>query len=65
MEKIEQPLQELGQSIFSLLDNICLYYSEKGLKTWPDENRRILVNMGIKDLHREIERLSFEKEKIH
>lgn len=56
---------QLAQSIFSLLDNICLYYSEKGLKTWPDENRRILVNMGIKDLHREIERLSFEKEKIH
>ena len=56
---------EVAQSIFALIDNICIYYSQDGLKSWPAKNRKILVKMAIEDINKDLKRLEYEKEKIH
>ena len=55
---------QITQNIFTSMDIICEFYSKRGLKKWPERNRKIGVNMQIKDLHREIQRLSFAKKRV-
>jgi len=45
-------------NIFALMDNICLYYSPKGLKTWSERDREINIKMEFKNIVEEVRRIS-------
>ncbi len=55
---------QINQNIFALMDNVCLYYSEKSLEKWSEKNRKIGVNMQMKSLKEEIRRPDFVKKRI-
>lgn len=53
------------QLLFGTIHDFFLYYSEKGLKTWPAQNRNVLMNLTIKRYYEDLERVKFEEKKIH
>ncbi len=55
---------QITQNIFALMDNVCLYYSEKGLEKWSEKIREIGLNMQMKSLKEEIRRPDFVKKRI-
>lgn len=55
----------IAQSMFGHLDNMRLYYSEQGIETWPTENRTVLMRLTTKDFFEDLERLQFERKKLH
>ncbi len=58
-------LSERFQSLMADAHNIVLPFSESGLKTWKEGNRRYLVKRAIKDYKHDKIRLGFELEKVH
>lgn len=54
-----------AQSLFGHLDNMALYYSEQGLNTWPKQNRTVLMRLTLRDFRSDLQRLEFEREKLH
>ena len=54
-----------AQSLFAHLGNMALYYSERGVTTWPAKNRRVLMRYTVKDFRADLQRLEFEREKLH
>lgn len=54
-----------AQSLFGHLGNMALYYSERGIETWPEENRTFLMRSTVKDFRADLDRLRFEREKLH
>lgn len=57
--------EQVCQNIFAIIHDISLYYSKKGLETWPKQNREWLMQNTIKRYHEEIRKLEFEESKIH
>jgi hypothetical protein len=53
------------QALFGTAHNMFLFYSEKGLATWPKENRDWLMRDTIKHFHEDRARMEFEQAKIH
>jgi len=53
------------QNIFATIHNMFLYYSKRGLETWPKSNRDWLIQDTIKRFYDEWKRIEFEKSKIH
>ena len=53
------------QSTIAIIANLFLYYSPKGLKRWPKEDRAKLFEMDIGNYLEEIAKLNHEKRKIH
>ena len=54
-----------AQSLFGHLGNMALYYSERGVTLWSEENRTFLMHSTVKDIRADIGRLKFEREKLH
>lgn len=54
-----------AQSLFVHLGNMALYYSERGVVTWPEKNRTFLMRNTVGDFRKDLERLEFEREKLH
>ena len=54
-----------AQSLFAHLGNMALYYSEQGVATWPMRNRTLLMRHTVNDFRADLQRLEFEKEKLH
>jgi hypothetical protein len=54
-----------AQSLFGHLGNMALYYSERGVETWPEGNRTFLMRSTAKDFQVDLDRLKFEREKLH
>ena len=54
-----------AQSLFGHLDNMKLYYSKCGIETWPQKNRTIMMRLTVEDFRSDLERLEFEREKLH
>ena len=54
-----------AQSLFGHLGNMALYYSERGVETWPERNRTFLIRTTAKDFQADLDRLKFEREKLH
>ena len=50
--------------VFNDVDNIFLYYSEGGIKQWPQKNRDGLMMSTVESLKKDLLRLEFEEEKI-
>jgi hypothetical protein len=50
---------------FAAIDDMFLYYSACGLKTWPQSNRDWLMQDAIKRFRQGYQRAEFEREKIH
>lgn len=57
-------LDQAFQGMMAFAHNIVLPFSEKGLATWPEKNRKYLVREAIKGYQRDFERLKFEREKV-
>ena len=57
--------QARAQSLFAHLANMALYYSERGVATWPEKNRRVLMSGTVRDFRTDLQRLEFEREKLH
>lgn len=53
------------QNIFATIHDMFLYYSERGLKTWPKRNRDGLMQDTIKRFYEDWKRIEFEESKIH
>ena len=53
------------QNIFATIDNMFLYYSKRGLETWPKRNRDCLMQDTIKRFFDDWKRIGFEESKIH
>nr|CBH38629.1 hypothetical protein BSM_21060 [uncultured archaeon] len=53
------------QNIFATIHNMFIYYSERGLETWPKRNRDLLMQDDKKRFHEGIERIYIEESKIH
>ena len=54
-----------AQSLFAHLGNMALYYSEQGVATWPMKDRTFLMRHTVNDFRADLQRLEFEKEKLH
>ena len=54
-----------AQSLFGHLCNMALYYSERGVTLWSEKNRTVLMHSTVKDFRADLERLEFEREKLH
>lgn len=54
-----------AESLVNWLDNMVLYYSDRGLETWPQENRTSLMRDSVRDFRSDLARLAFEREKLH
>ena len=53
------------QNVFATVDNMFLYYSQRGLETWPKKNREPLMTFSIDDFEKNVARVQFEEEKLH
>ncbi len=53
------------QNLFATIRDVFLYYSKKGLETWPKKNRDWLMRDTIKRFYNDLERIKFEESKIH
>lgn len=53
------------QDLFATIDDVFLYYSERGLQTWPKSNREWLMQDTIKRFIDDLKRVEFEESKIH
>ncbi len=68
--RIPLPPQDCGdyeqacQVVFAIIDNVFLFYSERGLRTWPKENRDWLMQDAVKRLRGEMKRVEFEEGKL-
>jgi len=56
---------QICQHIFGSIYNMFLYYSKKGLETWPKHNRDWLMQDTIKRFYDDLEKIKFEESKIH
>jgi len=54
-----------AQSLFGHLGNMALYYSDRGIETWPEKNRTVLMSFTVRDFRADLQRLEFEREKLH
>ena len=54
-----------AQSLLCHLENMALYYSERGVNMWPEKNRTILMRFTVRDFRADLRRLEFEREKLH
>lgn len=57
--------QNRAESLFCHLSNIALYYSERGVTHWPKKNRTFLMRDCVKNFQTDVQRLEFEREKVH
>jgi hypothetical protein len=53
------------QNIFATIHNMFLYYSKRGLETWPKRNRDWLMQETIKRFYDDWKNIEFEESKIH
>lgn len=56
---------ETCQNLFAIIHNMFLYYSQRGLKTWPKSNRDWLMQHDIKSFNEALDKVKFEGRKIH
>lgn len=54
-----------AQNLFVPLENMALYYSDRGKEIWTDENRGGLMLTAVEDFRKALLRLEFEREKLH
>ena len=57
--------QDRAQSLFCLLSNMALCYSESGVTTWTRKNRTILMRDSVNEFQADLQRLEFERERLH
>jgi len=57
-------LAQKFQEVMALAHNIVLPFSERGLETWSEKNRNLIVRDAIRNYSKELIRLGFELEKI-
>ena len=57
-------LDQAFQGVMAFAHDIVLPFSERGLITWPEKNKKYLVRDAIKDYLREFERLKIERDKV-
>jgi hypothetical protein len=57
-------IDQAFQGMMAFAHNIVLPFSERGLATWPEKNRKYLVRDAVKGYLRDFERLKFELEKV-
>jgi len=54
-----------AESLMNWLSNMTLYYSDRGLELWLEPNRAALMQDTVRDFRRDLDRLAFEREKLH
>ncbi|HUS76319.1 MAG TPA: hypothetical protein VMY43_09965 [Methanothrix sp.] len=52
------------QNMFANIDNMTLFFSARGLETWDQPTRKILMKTAIQDFYKNIKRTELEKDKI-
>jgi len=57
--------EETCQLIFATVDNMFLFYSEKGSETWSQKNRDWLMKNAITRYRKDLERLRFEESRLN
>jgi len=55
--------EEACQELFAIVDNMFLYYSPRGLETWPRANRDWLMREAVRRFHDSLQRVEFEQRK--
>ena len=60
-----QDYQARAQSLFLHLSNMTLYYSERGVSTWPEKNRSGLMTSTGAGLSSRPSASGIEREKLH
>lgn len=58
-------LSQQFQNLAAITDNLVLPFSDRGLKTWDKAARKNLVQMYLRDYHKELQKFDFEFEKIN
>lgn len=53
------------QNIIATIHDMFLYYSKRGLETWPKRNRDWLMQDTVKRFYDDMKRIGFEESKIH
>lgn len=56
--------EQACQDVFAIIDNVFLFYSERGLRTWPKKNRDWLMQDAVNRYYEHIERIKFEEAKL-
>ncbi len=56
---------EACHAVFADVDNMFMYYSERGLETWPKKNRDFLMRDTVERFFSDIRELEFEEKKLH
>lgn len=54
-----------AQSLIAHLSNMAIYFSSRGVSTWPYINRVHLMRSEVEAFRRTLERLAFEREKLN
>jgi len=54
-----------AQSLFGWLWNMALVYSERGLETWPQHNRTVLMRDTVRDFRSDLDELAAERKRLH
>ncbi|MEG4044065.1 DUF4365 domain-containing protein [Microcoleus sp. Pol17_C1] len=58
-------LSQQFQNLAAITHNLVLPFSDRGLKTWDQAARKNLVQMYLRDYHKELQKFDFEFEKIN
>ncbi|MEG4628553.1 DUF4365 domain-containing protein [Microcoleus sp. AR_TQ3_B6] len=58
-------LSQQFQNLAAITHNLVLPFSDHGLKTWDKAARKNLVQMYLRDYHKELQKFDFEFEKIN
>jgi hypothetical protein len=53
------------QNIFAIIHDMFIYYSERGLETWPKRNRDLLMQDDKKRFDEGMDKISIEESKIN
>lgn len=53
------------RNLFATVDNMFLYYSEEGGEARSEENQDYLMNKAIEDFNKELQKVEYEREKLH
>ncbi|MGB3905428.1 MAG: hypothetical protein WBB22_10930, partial [Anaerolineae bacterium] len=60
-----QDYEDACQELFAVIDNMFLFYSERGLEQWSSDTREWLMQTEVGRFWDQLKRLEFEEDKLH
>ncbi|WP_031517760.1 toll/interleukin-1 receptor domain-containing protein [Desulfofalx alkaliphila] len=55
---------DICNNVFTIIDNMFMYYSDKGINTWDSSSRNFQMNESIKELDKILPVVEYERNKI-